>query len=75
MGGGITGSATGLPGGATATQTAGFRRMNRCKVPWWPEWGRWLARHSSGAMAARAPGSHADHPALADAPGTYIHQT
>ncbi|WP_104018821.1 PHA/PHB synthase family protein [Roseovarius nitratireducens] len=40
---------------------------------WWPEWGRWLMRHSSGAVPA--PGSHQGYPALADAPGTYIHQT
>jgi polyhydroxyalkanoate synthase len=39
---------------------------------WWPEWGRWLARHSSGEVPAR--GIHPDYPALADAPGSYIHQ-
>ncbi|MFB9149784.1 PHA/PHB synthase family protein [Roseovarius ramblicola] len=42
---------------------------------WWPEWERWLARNSSGTVPARAPGTHKDHPALGDAPGTYIHQS
>jgi polyhydroxyalkanoate synthase len=42
---------------------------------WWPEWGRWLGRHSSGEVPARAPGGHPDYPVLGDAPGTYIHQT
>ncbi len=42
---------------------------------WWPEWGRWLARHSSGEVPARAPGGHPDYPVLGNAPGTYIHQT
>jgi polyhydroxyalkanoate synthase len=42
---------------------------------WWPEWGRWLERQSGGTVPARVPGSHPDYPALADAPGTYIHQS
>ncbi len=42
---------------------------------WWPEWGGWLLRHSSGPVPAPVPGNHPKHPALADAPGTYIHQT
>ncbi|MGX0876879.1 polyhydroxyalkanoate synthase [Roseovarius sp. MBR-154] len=41
---------------------------------WWPEWAHWLARHSSGPVAARIPGATASCPALADAPGSYIHQ-
>ena len=41
---------------------------------WWPEWGRWLSRHGSGTVPARAPGGHEDYPALGDAPGSYIHQ-
>jgi len=42
---------------------------------WWPEWGRWLRRQSSGTVPARVPGSLPDYPALGDAPGTYIHQS
>ena len=41
---------------------------------WWPEWARWLTRHSSGAVPVRAPGDHPDQTTLADAPGSYIHQ-
>ncbi|MGX0976556.1 polyhydroxyalkanoate synthase [Roseovarius sp. MBR-51] len=42
---------------------------------WWPEWQRWLTRHSSGAVPARAPGQHSHYPDIESAPGTYIHQT
>ncbi|MDT8328977.1 MAG: poly-beta-hydroxybutyrate polymerase, partial [Roseovarius sp.] len=42
---------------------------------WWPEWQRWLTRHSSGAVPARPPGRHPDYPDIESAPGTYIHQT
>jgi polyhydroxyalkanoate synthase len=42
---------------------------------WWPEWGRWLVKQGGGTVPARAPGGHKDYPALADAPGTYIHLT
>ncbi|MBC7133347.1 MAG: polyhydroxyalkanoic acid synthase [Roseovarius sp.] len=42
---------------------------------WWPEWGRWLARKSSGKVPARIPGTHPRHPSLMPAPGSYIHQT
>ncbi|MFU8834731.1 PHA/PHB synthase family protein [Roseovarius autotrophicus] len=41
---------------------------------WWPEWARWLGRHSGGPVPARAPGNHPSFPALDDAPGRYIHQ-
>jgi len=39
---------------------------------WWPEWAHWLTRHSSGP--GTAPAIHPDYPAIAPAPGTYIHQ-
>jgi polyhydroxyalkanoate synthase len=38
---------------------------------WWPRWGEWLSKRSGKQVPARAPGD-ADHPALADAPGTYV---
>ncbi len=38
---------------------------------WWPRWGAWLAKRSGKKVPAREPGD-ADHPALADAPGTYV---
>ncbi|TMV77985.1 class I poly(R)-hydroxyalkanoic acid synthase [Thioclava sp. BHET1] len=38
---------------------------------WWPRWEAWLARRSGPKVAARLPGDSV-HPALADAPGTYV---
>ncbi|MBN2905180.1 MAG: class I poly(R)-hydroxyalkanoic acid synthase [Rhodobacteraceae bacterium] len=38
---------------------------------WWPRWGDWLSRRSGRQVPARTPGT-ADHPALCDAPGTYV---
>ena len=44
---------------------------------WWPAWQRWLAQHSSARVAPPTMGNPAragapGHPALADAPGSYI---
>jgi polyhydroxyalkanoate synthase len=38
---------------------------------WWPRWGAWLAERSGKQVPARQPGD-ATHPALGDAPGTYV---
>ena len=38
---------------------------------WWPRWSEWLAKKSGAMVPARAPGD-AEHPVLADAPGTYV---
>ena len=38
---------------------------------WWPDWQRWLSRHSGGTVAARAAGSRR-LPAIEDAPGSYV---
>jgi len=38
---------------------------------WWPRWAGWLAESSGKKITARQPGNH-DHPALCDAPGTYV---
>ena len=38
---------------------------------WWPYWDSWLAKRSGAMVPARTPGSDA-HPALEDAPGTYV---
>jgi polyhydroxyalkanoate synthase len=41
---------------------------------WWPEYGRWLAEHSSGAVAPpRMGAAEAGYPPLMPAPGSYIH--
>ena len=38
---------------------------------WWPRWDAWLAPRSGKKVPARTPGD-AEHPVLADAPGTYV---
>ncbi|MDE0590157.1 class I poly(R)-hydroxyalkanoic acid synthase [Halocynthiibacter sp. C4] len=38
---------------------------------WWPRWGEWLAKRSGKQIPARIPGD-SSHPALCDAPGTYV---
>lgn len=38
---------------------------------WWPDWQRWLARHSGGRVRARSAGS-ARMPAIEPAPGSYV---
>jgi polyhydroxyalkanoate synthase len=40
---------------------------------WWPEWADWLARHSGGKGPPPPMGAPA-YPAVADAPGTYVHR-
>lgn len=40
---------------------------------WWPEWARWLARHSGAPAAPPAMGNAAaGYPVLGDAPGEYV---
>jgi len=44
---------------------------------WWEAWAEWLATHSSvdPLSAPLVPGApEQGYPALADAPGTYVHQ-
>jgi len=42
---------------------------------WWPEWERWLERHSGARVAPPELGSTtAGYPPLDDAPGQYVHQ-
>ncbi len=38
---------------------------------WWPRWEAWLRTRSGALVEARTPGD-ADHPSLAEAPGTYV---
>jgi polyhydroxyalkanoate synthase subunit PhaC len=38
---------------------------------WWPDWGRWLARHGGKKVPAREPGAGKLKP-LEDAPGSYV---
>ncbi|MCV6587005.1 MAG: class I poly(R)-hydroxyalkanoic acid synthase [Marinibacterium sp.] len=39
---------------------------------WWPLWGTWLRQRSGKKVPARVPGALKSHPALCDAPGTYV---
>jgi polyhydroxyalkanoate synthase len=38
---------------------------------WWPRWGKWLEKRAGRKVKARTPGD-SEHPALCDAPGTYV---
>ena len=38
---------------------------------WWPRWDAWLKKRSGKQIPAREPGD-SEHPALCDAPGTYV---
>jgi polyhydroxyalkanoate synthase len=38
---------------------------------WWPDWGRWLARHGGKKVPARQPGA-GKLASLEDAPGSYV---
>ncbi len=39
---------------------------------WWPDWDKWLAGFSGDPVPARPPGTVSTHPALEDAPGSYV---
>lgn len=39
---------------------------------WWEDWAAWIATRA-GAHRPPPPMGSATHPALADAPGTYVH--
>ncbi|MGH1452055.1 MAG: PHA/PHB synthase family protein [Paracoccaceae bacterium] len=38
---------------------------------WWPRWDKWLTKRSGKMVPARQPGD-SSHPAICDAPGTYV---
>ncbi len=50
----------------TWRQTAEFHEGT-----WWPRWGEWLSKRSGRQVPARQPGD-STHPALCEAPGTYV---
>ena len=47
------------------------KRMSKTPGTWWPDWTGWLHQRC-GALRAPPPLTDAAHPALADAPGTYV---
>ncbi|TCK27587.1 PHA/PHB synthase family protein [Pseudonocardia endophytica] len=40
---------------------------------WWPDFDAWLTAHAGPEVSAPTTPSTTDHPALCDAPGTYVH--
>jgi polyhydroxyalkanoate synthase subunit PhaC len=53
-----------------------LKRAPHIAGSWWPEWQRWLVRHSEPAQVpARLPGADrgAGAATLAEAPGSYVH--
>ena len=51
------------------------QRAPRSQGSWWPEWQRWLARHSGARVAPPGLGNAAaGYPVLDEAPGRYVHQ-
>lgn len=57
-----------LPGTAVEWQSAATRKAGS----WWTDWTAW-SRETAGEMIAPPPTGSATHPALAEAPGTYVH--
>jgi polyhydroxyalkanoate synthase len=50
------------------------RQAPRSQGSWWPEWTRWLERHSGARTAPPEMGcAAAGYPVLDDAPGQYVH--
>jgi polyhydroxyalkanoate synthase len=51
------------------------QRSPRSQGSWWPEWQRWLERHSGTRVAPPGLGNAAaGYPVLDEAPGQYVHQ-
>jgi polyhydroxyalkanoate synthase subunit PhaC len=60
---------------APADADAWFAQTEEHPGSWWPDWGKWLKRHSGGQVKAREAGKHADYPVIEDAPGSYVRRT
>lgn len=48
-----------------------FASATQHEGSWWPNWGKWIAKHGGRKVAARVPGE-GGAPALEDAPGSYV---
>ncbi len=53
------------------TSDAWLKSAEKHDGSWWPEWGKWIAKHSGAKIAARQPGD-GKLKALEDAPGSYV---
>jgi polyhydroxyalkanoate synthase len=58
-------------GANPADPEAWLAGAQRIEGSWWPDWVAWLGQRSGPQVAPRTPGDGA-HPALADAPGSYV---
>lgn len=55
-----------------ATADEWIENASEHKGSWWPDWHKWMKATSGNKIKALVPGSKASHPALMDAPGTYV---
>ncbi len=53
------------------TSDAWLKSAEKHDGSWWPEWGKWIAKHSGAKIAARQPGD-GKLKVLEDAPGSYV---
>jgi polyhydroxyalkanoate synthase len=60
--------------GPTMSPDQWLRQAALHEGSWWPAWADWLRARSSQNAPARAPGAEPCFPALAPAPGTYVHE-
>jgi polyhydroxyalkanoate synthase len=51
-----------------------FDRAEEKAGSWWPDWDRWMKRHSSGSIPAPATPGNAAYRKIEDAPGRYVKQ-
>jgi polyhydroxyalkanoate synthase len=49
-----------------------FENAKEEKGSWWPDWHKWLQNTSGKKLKSVIPGNKESHPALMDAPGTYV---
>ncbi len=54
-----------------ADPEAWFAKATQHPGSWWPEWGKWVARHGGPKIPARKPGDGKLKP-IEDAPGSYV---
>ncbi|MBN9669308.1 polyhydroxyalkanoic acid synthase [Labrenzia aggregata] len=63
-------------GGPHPSSSEWTEHAPRHEGSWWPQWVKWMQKHSSGTVAAREIGNtELGYPPLCDAPGTYVMQT
>jgi len=48
-----------------------LKEAKQTEGSWWPDWGKWLVKHSGEKVPARVPGT-GKLPVIEDAPGSYV---